>query len=430
MILKHKDRALLRFDWVNPFGVKNLELDSREVRFLPLSFRELATAGSSRRLTWAVEDWLLHRTAPMNRRFVRDMMLSLGFNPGDPRYQRHLLEFCHGLSLNDVHWVVPDDFNGTWANCNLYENAFPETIASLAFSGLGRPGHGDASTSPEYTTDGVLAKCWRRNDKGIFLYKAGKTDSGLEPYAEFYTSQVAAALGISHINYRLARYRNRVCSVCPLFTNERLGFIPAGKLMTHEEITSDSRFADIFLLDAVVLNDDRHLSNFGFLIDNDRNEIVDPAPAFDHGHAFFSRLPERFAEGTPALYETWERFPGLDRAHATSLLQRLVGFHLKKDARFNLSARTFSAASEFLSRRIDRLLATYKQPSKGGPVKVELTGPTQLLAAIESNPGLRTNALARLTGLTERTVKRYLSQLKGKVIFKGAPKTGGYHLRK
>jgi len=430
MILKHRDRELLRFDWIKPFGVRNVELNRRENQFLPLAFRDTAEKGCMRDLIRALENWLMRRTAPMNRRFVRDLLVSAGFNPSDPAYLRRMIEFCKGLSLNDVHWIVPDDFRGTWRDCNLYCNAFPESVAALAFSGMGRILPTDATTSPEYTTNGALAKCWRRSAAGICLWKAGSEASlGREPLAEFYATQVADALGVEHVRYRLARYKNRICSVCPLFTDERKGFAPVGQLLTREQIVSDRRFADVFLLDAVVLNDDRHLGNFGFLIDHDRNEVCGVAPAFDNGHSFFARPPDRFAEGSPVLYEHWTEFPGVDRAHARERLLRLAGFRLKKDARFNLPNADCRAAKDFLSRRIDALLDAYSRGDPSGPVNVGFTGPSGLLHFIRDNPGLRTAALAMRTGLTPRTVKRYLSLLKSRVVFKGAPKTGGYHVR-
>jgi len=428
MILKHRDRELLRFDWVKPFGVKNVELNAREMRWLPLEFRDKAEKGVTRDLVWGLEDWLTHRTAPMNRHFVRDVLVSAGFNPGDPGYLRRLIEFCKGLSLNDVHWVVPDDFDGGWTACNLYRNAFPESVAALAFSGTGNIRPRDVMTSPEYTTNGVLAKCWRRLDGVISLWKAGSERShGLEPFAESYSAQVADALGVDHVSYRLARFKGQVCSVCPLFTSERHGFVPVGKLMTREQLANDSRFAETFLLDAVILNDDRHLGNLGFLIDNETNEISGIAPAFDNGHSFFSRPSERFSEGSPALYEQWLEFPGFDRDRVQDRLARLRGFRLKRDARYNLPSASFGAASDFLTRRIDRLLEKCSGSVRGGPVKIEFTGPGRLLQIIRDNPGLRRNALAKLAGLTDRTTKRYLFQLKGQAVFKGAPKTGGYH---
>jgi len=428
MILKHKDRELLHFDWVKPFGVCHVTLDEKSSQYLPLEFRDKASHGVTRELVWGLEDWLLRRTAPMNRHFVRDVLTSAGFNPADPSYLRHLIEFCKGLSLNDVHWVVPDDFRGTWTDCNLYDNDFSESVATLAFSGLGNVRHQDATTSPEYTTNGVLAKCWRRRKGVIELWKAGSDQShGLEPFAEFFATQVAAALGINHVPYRLAQYKNRICSVCPLFTSESIGFIPAGKLQTREEIAADTRFADIFLLDALILNDDRHLGNFGFLIDNEINEISGPAPVFDNGHSLFSRPPERFAEGSPALYEDWMCFPGLDRDKVTEQIRRLRGFHLRKDRRFNLPDSTFRATSEFFDHRAETLIAACCGKSPSCSVNATFTRQQRLLEIIRANPGLKTASLAKLAGLNTRITKYYLSKLKDSIVFKGAPKTGGYY---
>ena len=36
MILKHRDRELLRFEWVEPQGVRVLSVNEAERRFLPL----------------------------------------------------------------------------------------------------------------------------------------------------------------------------------------------------------------------------------------------------------------------------------------------------------------------------------------------------------------------------------------------------------
>ena len=98
---------------------------------------------------------------------MRNLMESLGLNINLPSYPRKALEFGKGLSLNDVYWVVPDDFRGTWAEFNLYDNPFSEAMAEIAFTGHGRLDPRKASTSPEMTTNGMLPKCWVREDDGI-----------------------------------------------------------------------------------------------------------------------------------------------------------------------------------------------------------------------------------------------------------------------
>ena len=71
----------------------------------------------------------------------------------------------------------------------------------------------------------------------------------------------------------------------------------------------------------------------------------------------------------------------------------------------------------------------YSGPVKG-PVKGPVTGPERLLGIIKQNPGLRKAALADLSGLSMRTVKRYVETVLVKhVEFRGAPKTGGYYCK-
>ena len=39
MILKHRDRELLRFEWIEPNGVRIVSVNETESRFLPLDFK-------------------------------------------------------------------------------------------------------------------------------------------------------------------------------------------------------------------------------------------------------------------------------------------------------------------------------------------------------------------------------------------------------
>lgn len=44
----------------------------------------------------------------------------------------------------------------------------------------------------------------------------------------------------------------------------------------------DEDLADMIIADAVMLNQDRHLGNFGFIVENDTGKIVKTAPLYDH----------------------------------------------------------------------------------------------------------------------------------------------------
>lgn len=110
MILRHRNLDLLRFEWTEGCGVRVVWVNDAERQFLPIAFGEIARTGCTRDLEAPLAEWLCRRTAPMGRHFMRDLMASLGLNMRDPEFHRKALEFSKGLSLNDVHWVVPDGF--------------------------------------------------------------------------------------------------------------------------------------------------------------------------------------------------------------------------------------------------------------------------------------------------------------------------------
>lgn len=364
MVLKHRDRELLRFEWIAPQGVRIVSVNKSERKFLPL---DMKGEFSEERL-WS---WLRRRIVPKNRYYIEAMLGRLGIAQKDTR---SIIELCKGLSLNDVHWVVPEGFNGLWRDSNLYDNEFSPTLALMAFTGIGKTGLGDAaSTSPEFTTNGMLAKCWRRRGGVPCLYKSGTEGAanlGFEPYSEFYASQIAAALDLPHVTYGLEKFKGRLCSTCPVFTSDKFGFIPAGALLSKEEALADPRFRNIFLFDALIFNTDRHLGNFGFLVDNDTNEIAGIAPLFDNGNGLFSLALDRpgsryddFSDLrqftcriSPALYDGWLSFPGGVTAEMKARIARLKGFRFTRHKYYNLSAARLRRIEAFLQNRIEEIL--------------------------------------------------------------------------
>ena len=70
MIVRHRDRELLRFDWVEPFGVKNVELNRSALQFLPIDVRRVAEKGDARALKVFVQiGRFLAHTAPWYHEF-------------------------------------------------------------------------------------------------------------------------------------------------------------------------------------------------------------------------------------------------------------------------------------------------------------------------------------------------------------------------
>ena len=359
MVLRHRDRELLRFEWVEPQGVRVVSVNEAERRFLPLEMHGVANDET----LWT---WLTRRTVPRNRRNIEELMARIGLSS---RNVKGIIELCRGLSLNDVYWVVPDGCEDSWKDFNLYENDFSNAIAQMAFSGTGPDFHGQWASSPEFTTNGMLAKCWRRIDGNVLLYKSGTegaSNTGFEPYSEFYASQIAEAMGLDHVAYGLSRFKGRLCSTCPLFTGDKYGYVPAGRVVSRDEALADPRFADVFFFDALIFNTDRHMGNFGYLVDNDTNEIVGAAPIFDNGYGLFSLALDRRGDShdefcdlrkfvsrvNPALYMKWLGFPGGLTKKMKERLDGLRGFRIKRHPRYNLPVRRIEAIEDFTQKRI------------------------------------------------------------------------------
>ena len=454
MVLRHRDRELLRFEWVEPQGVRVVSVNEAERRFLPLEMHGVANDET----LWT---WLTRRTVPRNRRNIEELMARIGLSS---RNVKGIIELCRGLSLNDVYWVVHDGCADAWKDFNLYENDFSDAIAQMAFSGVGPDFREQWTSSPEFTTNGMLAKCWRRIDGNVLLYKSGTegaSNTGFEPYSEFYAAQIAEAMGLDHVAYGLSRFKGRLCSTCPLFTSDKYGYVPAGRVVSRDEALADPRFADVFFFDAVIFNTDRHMGNFGYLVDNDTNEIVGAAPIFDNGYGLFSLALDRKGDShdefcdlrrfvsrvNPALYMKWLGFPGGLTKKMKECLDGLRGFRIKRHPRYNLPVRRIEAIEDFTQKRIreiceygvkaDDFLAIQEDECTvnraDGSVQCTHTSDSlseQIKQNMRADPFITKMELADLLQISPRWVARKMKDLQasGEIRRVGADKNGHWEV--
>lgn len=225
-----------------------------------------------------------------------------------------LIRDTHLVSLNDTFWVKAEDEELSWADVSPYSNPLDQTLADAFFDGPScceisalrnreRP-----SNSPEPATGGQYPKCWERGEDGqIRLYKAGvplyRGQEGPQPYSEALAAQMLAAAGVDHVPYTLAERNGKLASVCPLFTSEDVGFVPAraffDDLYTVGDLFdlaagfgSEELWCEMIVADALTANVDRHDGNWGFLVHNETGEPLRMAPLFDHNLALMPGLEE------------------------------------------------------------------------------------------------------------------------------------------
>ena len=248
-----------------------------------------------------VERWLRHRTIPKNRAYVDALLSKVGLSLNRPL---GIIAANKGLSLNDCFWADAEGSGDTFEKVNLYDNRFSQVLAAIAFTGYGSSIRTSLASCPEFSTNGMLPKCWRRQNGKIYLYKGGTSgfsNLGFEPYSELYAYQVAQVMGVNAIRYTLTKdLKKTLCSKCELFTGKEHSYIPIGQLVSKGGIkailayyqTLGQNFVDaledMLVFDAIICNTDRHYGNFGVLVDNKTNTIATPAPLFDHGNSLFS----------------------------------------------------------------------------------------------------------------------------------------------
>lgn len=174
----------------------------------------------------SVLSWLKSRTVPKNRGYVESSLASMNLADND---LIGIINACRVLSLNDSYWVVEEGYDGKFDDYNLYDHKLLTALSLIAYTGYGSVKAKGFTSSPEFTTNGMPRKGWRRLDDKIYLYKGGTegfANSGNEPYSEYYAAQLAIAMGLNHIDYTLASWKKSVCSVCETFTSKEVRYVP------------------------------------------------------------------------------------------------------------------------------------------------------------------------------------------------------------
>ena len=372
-ILKHFDTPLIRFE----LYTEKLKGTVGSILWIDENKRDLFPIRLNADNEGLVS-WLRSRTIPKNRGYIEALLASMKLAEND---LIGILNVCMGLSLNDCYWVVPEKFAGRFDDYNLYDNEFKKALSLIAYTGYGSLKVKGFTSSPEFTTNGMLRKGWRKINGKILLYKGGSqgaANAGNEPYCEFYAAQLAKAMELDYIDYSLSSWKKSVCSVCELFTGKELSYVPIHRFGTFHNIVDVvsflknlgeeyyNDFIDMMIFDALIYNTDRHQGNFGFLVDSRTNKPVKLAPIFDNGLGLFPYAMEEDFKDLTAYANTRVSafdvaFDDIAREYISDRQRRkllkAVNFRFIPDKNYNLPAKRLKAIEKFIQARARELLA-------------------------------------------------------------------------
>lgn len=268
-----------------------------DIKYAPLIiYKELK---ENKDITSILNDWYKGRGIPSLRDDL-DLLLTR-LNITSPEI---LLNKAYALSLTNQYWVKPSTSNIRHEDINFFDHSFKDSEFIEATFGS----HSFSNTkisliSPNNTTDGRLKKTWIIENNIRYLLKGGYKEVGLQPFNEVLATMICEKLGFNHVPYTLEVINNKIVSKCPCFINKDTELISAYQIL-HNNCNKDNPYEDyihileehnisrpreklenMFILDYLILNEDRHLNNFGIIRDVSSLKWLDIAPIFDNGEA-------------------------------------------------------------------------------------------------------------------------------------------------
>lgn len=253
----------------------------------------------------ALNSWWIGRSIPASRSGLKNALLEMNISSAEI-----LIEKCFGLSLSDQYWICPINEQIQWKNINFFENSFSDDVGNIFF------GHSTGNKkldfmSPDNTSDGWLKKKWTIVNGKRCLIKGGSGTVWQEAYNEVIASRIMERLDIPHVKYELIYEDGYPYSICEDFVTVDTELIPAWYILQTQKKSNHSSIYEHYLycasalnipniknsidkmlvLDYLIVNEDRHQTNFGALRDVNTLMYIGTAPIYDSGTSLWFDKP-------------------------------------------------------------------------------------------------------------------------------------------
>ena len=303
-ILMNKNTEVLLAEYDTANGVFQEVIDVYNIEYAPYILKNFYNKDDINDTPFRtnLSEWFRGRGIP-NWRDKLDLLL----HRLDISAPTELLDKAFGLSLSDQYWLKPHDSNLKYDDINFFDNDFDYTEfmeASLSKNSKIITNKESLKT-PNNTTDGMLKKAWIIEDGTRYLLKSGYKNEILQPFNEVLASMICDRLGFNHVPYILDVYKDTVVSKCPCFINKDTELITAYQIRNdmrrHNNIddyeeyikkleengipNAREKIENMYILDFLIMNEDRHLNNFGIIRDVNTLKWIDVAPIFDNGQS-------------------------------------------------------------------------------------------------------------------------------------------------
>lgn len=257
-----------------------------------------------------LNDWLYKRLIPSFRKDLKKLLNNLGVNA-----REDLINKSYGLSLSDQYWFKDINNNDvSWDKINFFTNDFEyDAYFDAALNSTSSQSTSKVSLySPNNTTDGMVGKAWIIENGKRYLLKGAYGKLNIEPINEWLASEISRRMGFSFTPYEITIYNKTLVSKCPCFINENEELISASQIFYSEkQLDNETDFEtyvrilekhgienakdqvrNMFLVDYLIGNFDRHLNNYGIIRNVNTLKWERIAPIYDCGSSMCSNITD------------------------------------------------------------------------------------------------------------------------------------------
>lgn len=142
--------------------------------------------------------FLSSRIVSLDRENAKKILNALGYEQSQEQsYKAKIAEDCRAVSLQDTYLVKSDNESISWKDVDIRQNHLNKMMMKVALKGDSLTITGRCHT-PEITTNGAYAKCWKRENRDLYLYKKGKNG---ESRIEVEVSNILDRTNVPHVKY-------------------------------------------------------------------------------------------------------------------------------------------------------------------------------------------------------------------------------------
>lgn len=302
-ILMNKNTEILVAEYQPSLAVFTKITEVKNIAYAPLILKKSYNQNDEEKFIVELSKWFKGRGIPSWRDKLDILLARLNLSTPE-----ELLDKAFGLSLSDQYWIKPIDSDIKYEDINFFDHDFDSAeFLEATFSNSSRSiTSEDSLKTPNNTTDGMLKKSWTIENGKRYLLKGGYKNDIMQPFNEVLASRICERLGFNHVTYTLDIVKEKVVSKCECFINKDTELVTAYQIMYGIEKKQDSKdyeeyikiledncienvrekLENMYILDFLILNEDRHLNNFGIIRDVNNLKWLDIAPIFDNGQSF------------------------------------------------------------------------------------------------------------------------------------------------